>query len=136
MGAGLNESNPTSPRVVMVNPFSKLTKEQQSYLIDNERIRHFMDEKKYDPPFKPTQKQASFFTGTEYGKPENEKFLKQTLVARIITGDETAGDVTPEQSKEASRIVSEYQKEHGPLSFMKPPSIADSVMSAIKIKRK
>ena len=120
----------------MVNPHSKLTKEQQAYLIDNERIRHFMDEKKYNPAFKPTHKQTSFFTGTEYGKPENEKFLKQTPVARIITADETAGDVTPEQSEEARKVVSEYQKEHGPLSFMKSPSIADSVMSAIKIKRK
>ena len=118
MGAGLNGSSLKSPRVVMVNPFSSLTKEQQGYLVDNERIRHFMDETKYNPSFKPTEKQFSFFKGTEYGKPENERFLKQTLIARIITGDETAGDFTDEQSKEAKKIVSRYQKERGSLSFM------------------
>lgn len=134
-GAGMNDSDPKSPRVVMLNPYSKLTKEQQGYVVDNERIRHYMDEKNYNPAFKPTKEQSSFFHGTGYGKPENEKFLKQTLVARIITGDETAGNITPEQSEEAYRLLDKYQKERGSLSFMKSPTIADSVMSAIKLKK-
>lgn len=134
-GAGMNDSDPKSPRVVMLNPYSKLTKEQQGFVVDNERIRHYMDEKNYNPAFNPTKEQSSFFQGTGYGKPENQKFLKQTLVARIITGDETAGNITPDQSREAYRLLSDYQKERGPLSFMKPPNIADSVMSAIKLRK-
>jgi hypothetical protein len=134
-GAGMNDSDPKSPRVVMLNPYSKIEKKNQQYVIDNERLRHFMDEKKYNPSFKPTQEQLSFFKGAEYGKPENEKFLKQTLIARIITGDESAGNFTDEQSKEANKIVSQYKKERGNLSFMKEPTIAESIMSAIKLKK-
>jgi len=135
-GGGLNDSNASDPRVVMLNPYSSLTKEQQGYVVDNERLRHFMSEKQYNPSFKPTAQQLSSFNNTEYGKPENEKSLKQTLIARIITGDQSAGNVTDEQSKEANKVMSDYQKENGPLSFMKSPTIQDSVMSAINMKNK
>lgn len=44
------------------------------------------------------------FNGTEYGKPENEKFLKQTIVARILTGDKSAGNYTKEQAAWADKL--------------------------------
>lgn len=133
-GAGLNASDPKSPRVVTLNPYSGLTPNQQQYLIDNEKLRHFMDEKNYNPSFKPTPEQVSFFKGAEYGKPEHEKYLKQTLIARIITGDESAGNFTNEQAQEAAKIFQQYQKERESLSFAKP-KLADTVMSALRMKK-
>ena len=132
VGGGMSASAPDSPRVVMVNPYAKLPPESEKYLIDNERIRHFIDEKKYDFTSKPTAQQVAFFKGEEYGKPEHEKYLKQTLVARVITGDESAGDFTPEQLEEASKVFRDYQKAGRSLSFIKKPNLVDTVMPSIR----
>lgn len=108
-GAGLNGSDPKSPRVVMVNPFSKLPPENRKLLIENERLRHFMAETGEDPAFDPTPEQTQFFKGEEYGKPENKKYLKQTIVSRIITGDPSAGNVTIAQEAEDQRIYDKFR---------------------------
>jgi len=109
MGGGLNGSPKDEPRTVMLNPYSNyLTKEGRQAVETNERLRHFMDETGYDPKIEPTQAQIDFFKGTEYGKPENRKYLGQTIAARILTGDESAGDVTPAQQAAAMRLQQEF----------------------------
>ena len=126
IGAGLNGYD--GERRVVVNPYSKLTPEGRKSLVENERIRHFMDETKPQLKFKPTNKQVEYFSGTEYGKPENIDKLRQTIVARIMTGDSSAGDVTPEQRKAASSVSEQWSNQN------KPKTIVDHVMSAIKLK--
>ena len=126
IGAGLNGYD--GERRVVVNPYSKLTPEGRKSLVENERIRHFMDETKPKLEFKPTSKQLEAFSGTEYGKPENIDKLRQTIVARILTGDSSAGDVTPEQRKAANSISEQWSGQN------KPKTIVDQVMSAIKLK--
>ena len=108
MGGGLNDSPKDEPRTVMLNPYSKLTKEGRAGVETNERLRHFMDETGYDPKIEPTQAQIDFFKGTEYGKPENRKYLGQTIAARILTGDDSAGDITPAQEAAAMRLQQEF----------------------------
>jgi len=127
VGAGLNGYD--GERRVMVNPYSGLNPEQQRGLIENERLRHFMDETKPKLNFNPTNKQFESFRGTEYGKPENVGKLKETIVARILTGDTSVGDVTPEQQKAADSIRQQWEKQN------KPKTMVDMVNDAIKIRQ-
>ena len=108
VGGGLSGSPKDEPRTVMLNPYSNLTKEGRQAVETNERLRHFMDETGYDPKIEPTPAQIKAFEGTEYGKPENRKYLGQTIAARILTGDESAGDVTPAQQAAAMRLQQEF----------------------------
>jgi hypothetical protein len=108
VGGGLNGTPEDEPRTVMLNPYSGLSKDQQAGVEKNERLRHFMAETGYDPGIKPTPAQIKAFEGTEYGKPENRKYLGQTIAARILTGDESAGDVTPAQRAAAMRMQQEF----------------------------
>lgn len=63
----------------------------------NEALRLSMQESGFNPVFKVTPKQQEFVEGTEYGKPENISHLKQSIIAKIMTNDKSAGDITPEQ---------------------------------------
>jgi hypothetical protein len=126
IGGGLNGYD--GDRRVVVNPYSGLNPEQRKGLIENERLRHFMDETKPELGFSPTSKQIKLFEGTEYGKPENVNKLKETIVARILTGDASAGDVTPEQKKVADSIRQQWEKQS------KPKTMVDMVSDAIKMR--
>lgn len=125
-GGGLNESDPKSPRVVILNPYSNLNDQQKEGVVLNEQIRHFMDEKKPKLNFEPTPEQTKFFEGSEYGKPENKERLKETLVARILTGDESAGNITPEQEKAAGEVWKNFNSKSN--DFKK---ITDSLVSGV-----
>jgi hypothetical protein len=106
----------------------RIPKTSHAALIENERLRHFMDETKPELGFSPTSKQIKSFEGTEYGKPENVNKLKETIVARILTGDASAGDVTPEQKKAADSIRQQWEKQS------KPKTMVDMVSDAIKMR--
>ena len=126
VGAGLNGYD--GDRRVMVNPYSGLTPKETEGLIENERIRLFIDETKPQLKFEPTIEQIKSFKGTEYGKPENLDRLKQTIVARILTGDSSVGDVTPEQLMAAKSIGQQWSNQS------KPKTMVDMVSDAIQIK--
>ncbi len=126
IGAGLNGYE--GDRRVVVNPYAGLSPEQRMGLIENERLRHFMDETKPKLSFTPTSKQVEFFKGTEYGKPENVNKLKETIVARILTGDASAGDVTPEQKKAADLVRQQWMNQS------KPRGMVDMVNEAIRLR--
>jgi hypothetical protein len=87
-----------------------------------------MDETKPQLKFEPTGEQIKSFSGTEYGKPENLDKLKQTIVARILTGDSSVGNVTPEQQMAAESIGQQWSKQS------KPKTMVDMVSDAIQIK--
>lgn len=106
VGAGLNGYD--GPRRVMVNPYAKLNPQQTKALEENERLRHYMDETKPSLDFKITPKQLKAFEGTEYGKPENIDRLRETILARIITGDGSAEDFTEEQAAAAAKIRGQF----------------------------
>ena len=95
---------------IVLNPYSGLPDEQKAIVAKNEAIRLFMRENNVDPQFKVTPKQKESFAGTEYGKKGNEGFMRQTLVARILTGDSSAGNVTEEQRKVSQDIMQQLNK--------------------------
>lgn len=110
-GAGKNDSPTDTPRSIVLNPFSKLSKEQQMAVAKNEAIRHFIDEKQIIPKFNLTPEQEKSFAGTQYGKIEDKTPLKQSILARILTGDESAGKITPMQQKWADWVQSQLPQQ-------------------------
>ena len=88
---------------IVLNPYSGLKYEQQLTVAKNEAIRLFMRVNQIDPQFKVTPKQMKAFQGSAYGT--DEPALRQTLVARILTNDSSAEDVTDEQRKVAESIM-------------------------------
>jgi hypothetical protein len=126
VGAGLNGYD--GDRRVFINPYAGLTPDGRKGVVENERIRHFIDETKPKINFTPTSEQVKSFKGTEYGKPENLNRLKETIVARILTGDASAGNVTPEQQKEADLIGQQWSKQS------KPKTMVDKVNEAIRLR--
>ena len=110
-GAGKNDSSTDTPRSIVLNPFSKLSNEQQMAVAKNEAIRNFIDEKNIIPKFNLTPEQEKAFAGTQYGKIQDKTPLKQSVLARILTGDESAGTITPMQKKWADWLKTQLPQE-------------------------
>ena len=73
---------------IILNPYSKLSKKELSSVAQNEALRLRMREDDFNPNFKITPKQKSFFQGTEYEG--NPTAIRQTILARIYSGDPSA----------------------------------------------
>jgi len=84
---------------IVLNPYSTNTPEQQKAVATNEAVRLWLRKQKVDPQFDVTPEQFKAFAGTEYGKPENSLQLKHTLIARWLTGDNSAPPQTEAQKK-------------------------------------
>ena len=89
---------------IIINPYSGLSDAEKRAVAQNEGLRLWMREHDFAPDFAVTPAQREAFKNTEYGKPENETFLKQTIVARILTGDKSAGAYTKEQAAWADKL--------------------------------
>ena len=89
---------------ITLNPYSPLTNERKAAVARNEALRLYMRENDLDPQFQVTPEQTKYFAGMEYGKPENAKYMRQTILSRIFSGDPTA-NATPEQVDIAKRIA-------------------------------
>ena len=78
---------------IIMNPYSKLTEAEKQAVMMNEAARVHM-RRNYDAPrFELTQDQLARLGN--YSKDEND--IKQTIAARILSGDPSAGQPTPEQ---------------------------------------
>ena len=87
-GAGLNGSSKDSPRSVVVNPYNTYLKTPQdtNNLIQNERIRHQMDETKWNSDFEITPEQQTWSQSLgEYAT--NPQKLRETIVARLASNE-------------------------------------------------
>jgi hypothetical protein len=98
---------------IIINPYSTLSNTEKKAVVKNEAFRLYMRENNVVPNFAITPQQKEAFKNTEYGG--NETALKQTIVARILTGD-TSALATPEQKAEAKRI----QQQAGSKGAAKP----------------
>ena len=97
----------TEDKRIIFNPYSQLTPEQQDSVGKNEAARLFMREQQYPFDFDVTPQQRSPFEAMDslYVKPENLYHLQSTILGRIISGDPSAGDITPEQQAWADKIL-------------------------------
>lgn len=101
----------TEDNKIILNPFSKISKEEQKAVANNEAMRLFMKVAKIAPEFKLTPEQSSFFKGTEYEK--DPVAARQTILARILSGDPSAKNVTEEQ-KQAAQDFLKYLEQFKP----------------------
>ena len=86
---------------IIMNPFSTLKDNEKQAVMLNEAARVHMRKKLIDAPnFELTPTQTEKFGA--YSKDPND--IRQTIAARILSGDPSAGDVTPEQQEYVSRL--------------------------------
>lgn len=89
----------TEDNKVIINPYSNLTDNEKQAVIKNEKIRLNFKENNIVPDIDITEEQRALFKGTPYEN--NEDAMKQTIVARIMTGDPSV-NATEDQMAEAS----------------------------------
>ena len=112
---------------IVLNPYSPLKEQEKMQVAKNEAIRLWMRDNKPKLPFEVTKEQAKAFSGTEYGS--NPQALKETIVARVLTGDPSAM-ATPEQQSFANKLMDKITKS------TQKPTITQSIMSAMGMKNK
>ncbi len=86
---------------IIFNPYSKGV--NFDAVGKNEAARLWMMQNKFAPAFNLTDAQLAAFKGTPYEK--NQEALKHSILARIISGDPSAGQVTPEQRQWADVLM-------------------------------
>jgi hypothetical protein len=97
----------TEDMKIIFNPYRQLTPKQQRSVGENEAARLFMREQQYPFDFDVTPQQRGPFEAMDspYAKPENLYHLQSTILGRILSGDPSAGDITPEQQAWADKIL-------------------------------
>lgn len=113
---------------IVLNPYSSLKEQEKMQVAKNEAIRLWIRDNKPELPFDVTKEQAKVFSKTEYGS--NPQALKETIVARILTGDPSARVATPEQQSFANKLMSKITQS------TQKPTITQSIMSAMGMKKK
>ena len=89
---------------IVINPYSKLSDEEKKGVMINEYSRLIMRQNDLLPPFKLTPEQKEAFK--DYG---DDRSQRETVVGRIISGDPSALNATPEQ-KEFAEYIKKYFK--------------------------
>ena len=113
---------------IVLNPYSSLKEQEKMQVAKNEAIRLWIRDNKPELPFDVTKEQAKAFSKTEYGS--NPQALKETIVARILTGDPSARVATPEQQAFANKLMGKITKS------TQKPTITQSIMSIMGMKKK
>jgi hypothetical protein len=96
---------------VFVNPYSGRSPEELKLVAENEYARLLMRKLNMQPKFSLTPSQQSSFSG--YG---DETAQRETLAGRLLTGDPSALDATPEQQTYVNAL-SRKMNYHWPSQF-------------------
>jgi hypothetical protein len=86
---------------ILINPHSKLSAKEKASVALNETARLVMRKHNLAPNFQLTPQQQQAFA--QYGNGD-ELAKKETIIGRIISGDPSALDVTPEQKAFAEKV--------------------------------
>ena len=113
---------------IVLNPYSSLKEQEKMQVAKNEAIRLWIRDNKPELPFEVTKEQSKAFSKTEYGS--NPQALKETIVARILTGDPSSRAATPEQQSFANKLMGKITQS------TQKPTITQSIMSAMGMKKK
>jgi hypothetical protein len=97
---------------VIINPWSPISKEMKDLVRTNETARLAMRNGYPRPDFELTPKQQEFFNTVQNGKPYSEDLqdIKETIAARVMTGDDSAQDYTKEQELYADKLFDVLKK--------------------------
>ena len=110
---------------IILNPYSPLKDQEKAQVAKNEAIRLWMRDNKPKIQFDVNDKQVQSFAGTEYAS--DPQALKETIVARILTGDPSA-QASKEQVAAANEIMQKIDKS------TQKPTASESIMSAMNMK--
>ena len=77
----------------------------------NEGARLWMRENKVNPTFPLTDEQVKLFKDTPYAK--DESAMRHTILARIISGDPSVGEISPAQRRWAEWLSSKLKDKGG-----------------------
>lgn len=87
---------------VVLNPNSSLTPDERSAVAKNEASRLWMRETGFQPQFTPSAAQVASFAGTPYAT--NKNAMLETLLARLLSGDPSAGTPSQQMQTEADAV--------------------------------
>lgn len=90
---------------IVINPYSTLSDAEKESVAKNEAIRLYLRQSGQVPAFEVTKEQKQGLQGSEYVKPGNEAALRSTLIARILSGDPSAGNATQDQLDAAYSVL-------------------------------
>ena len=91
--------------MVTLNPYSTMTGQERQSVIKNESTRIHMRTSGTKPSFAITPEQRKYFSTLNDGKAYgSDQDIRETIVARIVSGDSSAGKVTPEQIAFAKKL--------------------------------
>lgn len=93
----------TEDQKVIFNPYSEVHPKYSENIYKNEVSRILMRNSKNRPDFDLTEEQKKSFKG--YG---SEQDIKETIMARALSGDESAGNLTQAQKKYLESLKKEY----------------------------
>ena len=100
---------------VIINPWSPLSDEQKDYVRINETSRLWMRnmEESERPHMRIRRSQKKLFSTIQNGKPysDDPQDIRETIIARVITGDASAGKITRKQRKYAERLQSKIESD-------------------------
>jgi hypothetical protein len=88
--------------MIILNPYSKLTPQQQNVVAQNEAIRLLLKKTNFPVQFELTPEQINFFKNTEYQN--NPEEAKKSILARILTKDSSMQTPSEEQLKVAKEL--------------------------------
>ncbi len=96
----------TEDNRIILNPASGLTEQERMAVAQNEALRLFMKQKNFSPDFDLTDEQMKFFKdmGAAYAKPENKMAARHTILARIMSGDPSAGTPSDAQMQAVKKL--------------------------------
>lgn len=95
----------TEDERVIFNPYSHVHPKNSDNIYKNEAARIHIRKSKNKPKFKITPEQHESFK--DYGE---EQDIRDTIAARILSGDESAGNFTPEQKEYADMLNNEMME--------------------------
>jgi hypothetical protein len=92
---------------VILNPYSRNTSQEQEAVRRNEAARIWMRNNPHlAPSFGMTAGQQNFFKGSAYEN--NLQPMRETLAARLLTGDPSAGQPTRAQNGYVQNVLARY----------------------------
>jgi hypothetical protein len=102
----------TEDNRVIINPYSPISKDMKDLVRTNETARLAMRNGYPRPDFELTPKQQEFYSTIQNGKPYSEDLqdIKETIAARVMTGDDSAQDYTKEQEMYADKLFDVLKK--------------------------
>jgi hypothetical protein len=99
----------------IINPYSPLSDEQKNAVRLNETSRLWMrnSDESERPNMRLRRSQKKAFNTMQNGRPysQNPQDIKETIIARIISGDASAGKTTRKQRKYAERLKSKIESD-------------------------